>query len=97
LTGTWKADTDVNIYIRQSNESVWWLCELAGESPSWVSVAYGTVEGDKAMLRWADVPKANKTKIGTLELNITSDDELQVINQTGGWGKIGTEILRVKG
>jgi len=107
LTGIWKADTetDVNIYIRQSNDSVWWLCEEGGETPSWISVAYGTVEGDKVMLRWADVPKANMTEIGTLELKIASDDkldvkDLQVINQTGGWGEkgheVGTEILRVK-
>jgi hypothetical protein len=108
LTGSWKADTktNVNIYIRQSNESVWLLCEEAGENPSWISVAYGTVEDDKVMLRWADVPKANMTEIGTLEFEIVSDDklhvkDLQVINQTGGWGEkgheIGTEILRVKG
>jgi hypothetical protein len=48
------------------------------------------------MLQWADVPKANATKMGTLELSITSDDELQVINETGGWGGPGTKILRIK-
>lgn len=97
LTGDWRAYTDTNIYIRQSNDTIWWLCEESGDNPSWISVAYGTVEGNRVTLRWADVPKANATNIGTLELNITSDQELVVINQTGGWGEAGTRILRVEG
>ena len=95
LTGDWKA-TDSNIYIRQSNEEIWWLCEESGATPSWTSVAYGTIEGNRVMLKWADVPKANATLIGTLELNITSNDELQVVNQTGGWSGPGTKIMRGK-
>jgi len=96
LTGDWKSGADANIYIQQSNETIWWLCEQPGPNPSWISVAYGTVEGNEVMLQWADVPKANATKMGTLELSITSDDELQVINETGGWGGPGTKILRIK-
>jgi hypothetical protein len=37
-------------------------------------------------LNWTDVPKGNASLMGTLVLNVTSDKELQVIDQTGGWG-----------
>lgn len=86
LTGDWKIQPDVDIYIRQIDNSIWWLCESFGVSPSWVSVANGTVEGNTVSLSWIDVPKGNLSATGTLVLNITSEDELQLLNQTGGWG-----------
>ena len=86
LTGDWKIQPDVDIYIRQIDNSIWWLCESSGVSPSWVSVANGTVEGNTVSLSWIDVPKGNLSATGTLVLNITSEDELQLLNQTGGWG-----------
>ena len=86
LTGDWKVVPDVDIYIRQIDNSVWWLCESSGVSPSWTSVANGTVEGNTVSLSWIDVPKGNLSATGTLVLNITSEDELQILNQTGGWG-----------
>ncbi len=86
LTGDWKVLPDVDIYIRQIDNSVWWLCESSGVSPSWTSVANGTVEVNTVSLSWIDVPKGNLSATGTLLLNITSDDELEILNQTGGWG-----------
>jgi hypothetical protein len=86
LTGDWKVLPDVDIYIRQIDNSVWWLCESSGVSPSWTSVANGTVEGNTVSLSWIDVPKGNLSATGTLLLNITSEDELEILNQTGGWG-----------
>ena len=49
-------------------------------------VADGTVIGNTIEFNWADVPKGNATLYGTLKLNIISDNELKVFNQTGGWG-----------
>jgi len=86
LTGDWKVLPDVDIYIRQIDNSVWWLCESSGVSPGWSSVANGTVEGNTVSLSWIDVPKGNLSATGTLLLNITSDKELEILNQTGGWG-----------
>ena len=48
----------------------------------------------KCLLDWADVPKGNASLMGTLTLNVTSDNELQVINQTGGWG--GNDWRQIK-
>lgn len=86
LTGDWKVLPDVDIYIRQIDNSVWWLCESSGISPGWSSVANGTVEGNAVSLSWIDVPKGNLSATGTLLLNITSNDEMQILNQTGNWG-----------
>jgi hypothetical protein len=86
LTGDWKISPNVDIYIRQIGNSIWWLCESSGVNPGWSSVANGTMEGNTVSLSWIDVPKSNLSAIGLLELNITSDNELEVLNQTGGWG-----------
>jgi hypothetical protein len=95
LTGDWKVLPDVDIYIRQIDNSVWWLCESSGVSPSWTSVANGTVEGNTVSLSWIDVPKGNLSATGTLVLNITSEDELQILNQTGEWGGEGWKEIRI--
>lgn len=86
LTGDWKASTGENFYIRQVNNTVWCYGESTAENENWTSIAYGTLEGNRVLLDWADVPKGNASLMGTLTLNVTSDSELQVANQTGGWG-----------
>ena len=86
LTGYWTVSPDVDIYIKQIDNDVWWYCESVGVDPSWTSVANGTVDGSTVNLRWVDVPKGDNDLDGTLTLNITSDDEMQVIDQTGNWG-----------
>ena len=86
LTGYWTVSPDVDIYIKQIDNDVWWYCESVGVDPSWTSVGNGTVDGSTVNLRWVDVPKGDNDLDGTLTLNITSDNEMQVIDQTGNWG-----------
>jgi hypothetical protein len=94
LTGDWRASTGENFYIRQANNTVWSYGESIPTNGNWTSVAYGTLEGNKVLLDWADVPKGNASLMGTLKLNVTSDNEQQVIDQTGGWG--GKEWKQIK-
>ena len=94
LTGDWRASTGENFYIRQANNTVWIYGESIPTNGNWTSLAYGTLEGNKVSLDWADVPKGNASLMGTLKLNVTSDNELQVIDQTGGWG--GKEWKQIK-
>lgn len=86
LTGYWTISPDVDIYIKQIDNDVWWYCESVGVDPSWTSVANGTIDGSTVNLRWVDVPKGDNDLNGTLTLNITSDNEMQLIDQTGDWG-----------
>jgi hypothetical protein len=92
LTGNWKATMDTetmsgpDFYIRQIGDSVWMYGEDLSADPTWISVANGTVVGNTVELSWADIPKGEATLSGTLMLNVTSDNELKVVNQTGGWG-----------
>ena len=94
LTGDWRASTGENFYIRQANNTVWCYGESIPTNGNWTSLAYGTLEGNKVSLDWADVPKGNASLMGTLKLNVTSDNEQQVIDQTGGWG--GKEWKQIK-
>jgi hypothetical protein len=94
LTGDWRASTGENFYIRQANNTVWIYGESIPTNGNWTSLAYGTLEGNKVSLDWADVPKGNASLMGKLKLNVTSDNELKVIDQTGGWG--GKEWKQIK-
>ena len=98
LTGDWGSD-GANIYIRQVNDTIWWYAEDSAENPAWTSVAYGTIEGSTVNVTWVDVPKGNATIMGTAVLNVTSEDELQIVDQTGGFGGEDWEeikLLRIK-
>ncbi len=95
LTGDWKASTGEHIYIRQINNTVWYYGESSAKNENWTSVGYGTLQGNTVKLNWTDVPKGNASLMGTLVLNVTSDKELQVINQTGGWSSKGTKLMKI--
>jgi len=60
---------------------------------TWTSIASGTVVGNTVELSWADIPKGEASLSGTLMLNVTSDNELKVMNQIGGWSgeRLGTK------
>jgi hypothetical protein len=92
LTGDWGAE-GANIYIRQVNDTIWWYAEDSAEDPTWTSVAYGAIEGEVVSVEWADVPKGNATIMGTAVLNVVSEDELQLVDQTGGFGGENWEEL----
>ncbi len=94
LTGDWDAD-GANIYIRQVNDTIWWYAENSAEDPVWTSVAYGTIEGNTVSVSWVDVPKGNATIMGTAVLNVTSEDELQLVDQTGGFGGEDWEQIKL--
>ena len=93
LTGDWKASTGENIYIRQVNNTIWYYGE-SGATGNWTSVGYGTLKGNTINLSWADVPKGKASLMGTVTLSITSDNKLQVIDQTGGWGSKGLTLTQ---
>jgi hypothetical protein len=95
LTGDWRSSTGDNIYVRQINNAFWYYGESSAETGNWTSVGYGTVEGNTVKINWTDVPKGNSTLMGTAILNINSDKEMQVINQTGGWGTNGLKLMKV--
>jgi len=84
LTGDWQTQR-ADCYFRQIGDAVYWYCESSPQNPDWTSVGFGKIVGDKVMLNWTDVPKGNSSLIGSVVLNITSNDQLQVMNETGEW------------
>ena len=90
LTGDWGSD-GANFYIRQINDTIWWFAE----DPAWTSVAYGTIEDNTVSVTWVDVPKATATIMGTAVLNVITEDELQLVDQTGGFGGEDWEGLKI--
>jgi hypothetical protein len=94
LTGDWGSD-GANIYIRQVNDTIWWFAEDSAENPAWTSVAYGTIEENTVSVTWVDVPKASATIMGTAVFNVITEDELQLVDQTGAFGGENWEGLKI--
>ena len=92
LTGHWKGSMNSSlmpgpdIYMQQIGDSVWSYAENLFTSPAWVQVSDGRVINDTVVANWADVPKASGAGHGTFMLKIVSDNELKILNQTGGFG-----------
>jgi hypothetical protein len=92
LTGHWKSTMNSSsipgpdIYMRQIGDSVWSYGENLFTNPAWVTVTNGTVVNNTVVASWADVPKAAGTGYGTFVLRIVSENELKILNQTGGFG-----------
>lgn len=92
LTGHWKSTTNSSlipgpdIYMFQTGNSVWSYAENLYTDPAWVMVTDGKVINNTVVASWADVPKAAGTGYGTFVLKIVSDNELKILNQTGGFG-----------
>jgi hypothetical protein len=86
LTGKWSCSLGGDYYIRQLGNTIMWYGELAPINPIWSNTAYGTINGGTISLVWADVPKGTNALSGSLTLEVSSNDELKIIDQTGGWG-----------
>lgn len=92
LTGHWKGTMNSSsipgpdIYMRQIGDSVWSYGENLFTNPAWIQVSEGSVVNNTVVGKWADVPKAAGTAYGTFELEIVSDNEIKISNQTGGFG-----------
>ncbi len=92
LTGVWKIsaspDSTPEIYIRQIGDQVWLYVEGMTDNVTWASVSYGSVVNNTIVLNGADVPKGKATLNGTVSFDIVSDNELQVLNETGWDGGV---------
>jgi hypothetical protein len=86
LTGDWQTE-GASCYLRQIGDAVYWYCESSPQNPAWTSVGFGEVVDNKVKLNWTDVPKGKSSLIGSVMLNITSNDQLQVMNKTGEWNE----------
>jgi hypothetical protein len=86
LTGDWSCSLGGDYYIRQLGNSIMWYGEAAAISPYFSNVAYGWINGNIIDMTWADVPKGTNSASGSLKLVVSSNDEINIKEQTGGWG-----------
>lgn len=84
-------------YFRQLGNEILWYGEEDAVSPTWSNVGHGVIKKNIITAKWADVPKGSIMQSGHLKIKIISNDELQLIEQTGdffatdSWTRIVTE------
>jgi len=86
IHGVWNCNDGGKYYIRQIGSKIWWFGESSPTNPGWSNVAYGTLTGNELRLEWADVPKGSIMGMGTLILQVISNNRIEARQKTGGFG-----------
>lgn len=86
LTGRWRANDGGTYYISQRGNTVWWYGESGDGGSTWTNVFHGTIQGNRVVGEWSDVPKGRVDQSGEMELQIDSAGRLSAIRKTGGFG-----------
>ena len=86
LTGDWSCSLGGDYYIRQQGNNIMWYGEAAAINPYFSNVAYGWIDGNIISLTWVDVPKGTNSASGSLKLIVLSNEDINILEQTGGWG-----------
>jgi hypothetical protein len=68
LTGAWAANDEGTYYLRQVNNSVWWLGLSRDRGGSFANVFHGMIQGNTVAGDWADVPIGSVRNSGRLTL-----------------------------
>src|SRR5258708_8833412 len=92
LTGRWTSNDGGTYYLRQLGGDLWWYGESSDGGHNWSNVLHATVQGNRAVGRWADVPHGNIHSAGEMELQVVSENKLVATRKTGGFG--GSEWTR---
>jgi hypothetical protein len=89
LSGIWSANDGGTYYIKQLDNTVWWLGMSENNGESFTNVFKGIIK-DNSIINgeWIDVPKGATRNHGTLLLNISNNEgtQLKKMIQTGGFG-----------
>ena len=68
LTGAWAANDEGTYYLRQVNNSVWWLGLSRDRGGSFTNVFHGMIQGNTVAGDWADLPIGSARNSGRLTL-----------------------------
>jgi hypothetical protein len=86
LTGRWSANDGGTYYIRQVGNDLWWYGESGDGGRSWTNVLHASLQGNRVVGRWADVPHGTIHSAGEMDIQVVSADRLVATRSTGGFG-----------
>jgi hypothetical protein len=81
LTGVWSSDDAGTYYVRQVDNTVWWLGLSVDEGRTFANVFRGQLQNGQVAGQWADIPLGQTASAGTLAV-------------TGGAGALTTAWQR---
>ena len=98
LSGAWigGVEGDGGIYITQVGNKVFWYHEEKKVNPQYATVVFGDIVENFLFLNYADIPKGNNRCVGSVKINIRSNEELYVAKTSGGWPAGGVYRRMVK-
>jgi hypothetical protein len=96
LTGVWSGDDAGTYYLREVDNTVWWLGLSVDEGRTFANVFRGTFQNGQVSGQWTDVPLGQTSNAGTLVVAGDDGDQsstLQRISETGGFSGASWEKL----
>ena len=96
LTGVWSSDDAGTYYVRQVDNTVWWLGLSVDEGRTFANVFRGTLQNGQISGNWADIPLGQTSNAGTLAVTATAGPQstgLARSSVTGGFGGDSWEKL----
>ena len=102
LTGVWSADDAGTYYVRQIDNTVWWLGLSVDEGRTFANVFRGTLQNGQISGQWSDIPLGQTSNSGALALNSGSGalaTSWQRASESGGfsganWNKLYDVVER---
>ncbi|NEZ54534.1 hypothetical protein [Adonisia turfae] len=86
LSGQWRGNDGGTYYLNQIGNTLWWYGESGDGGSTWTNVFHGTIQGNRVVGEWSDVPKGRINQSGDMELQIDSAGRLSATRKTGGFG-----------
>lgn len=86
LTGVWSGDDAGTYYVRQTENTVWWLGLSVDEGRTFANVFRGTIQNGQISGHWADVPLGQTSNAGTLAVSGDAGVQSATWRRTGETG-----------
>ncbi|TJY34585.1 hypothetical protein [Pontimicrobium aquaticum] len=89
--GFWKSTGGNLFWINTVNENVFWL-GMNNKTPknelaeNWCHVGNGKIQGNQIILEWADIPMGCDNLNGRIVIEIISEVQMKVIEDSGNFG-----------
>ena len=91
-TGLWRSAGKNPFWINLVADKVFWLgmnnsSDSISLGENWCHVGYGKLVDNQIILDWADIPAGQDELFGQIKIQIISDTEMEVIEDSGNFGK----------
>ncbi|WP_196894714.1 hypothetical protein [Aureivirga marina] len=84
--GVWKSVANNTFWIHVIENKVFWLGMNSNTGKDWCHVGNGIIKENKIYLDWSDIPAGEGDLHGNIVIEILTESEMKVIEDSGNFG-----------